>query len=168
MFALTLAIESSGKKTIMKKSLVAAVALASATAFTGASAAPATVPAAETQAAHTLRWRLTETASHDVGKTGFVGTDVIRSVRTGKILGYDSTSGRFFPKTNGARIQVAAAVKGGILVAVVHGRFTSNDVLFRGRVLSGTGKFVGAEGTVTARPAGGQGEKTLVVIHYQN
>ena len=151
----------------MKKSVVAAVALAGATAFTGASAAPATAPATEAQAAHTLRWRLTETASHNLGKNAFVGTDVIRSARTGNIVGYDSTTGKFFPEMNSARIQVAASVKGGILVAAVHGTFTSNDVVFHGRILRGTGKFAGAEGTVTATPTNtANGERVLVVIHY--
>lgn len=150
----------------MKKSVVAALALASATAFTGASAAPATPPTAETQAAHTLRWQLAETGSKQVAPNAYVGTDVIRSARTGKIVGYDSSTLRFFLKANRARIQLAAAVKGGILVYAVHSRITLDDVVFHGRVLRGTGKFAGAEGTVTATP--GENGKTLVVIHYQN
>ena len=149
----------------MKKSVLAAFALASATAFTGASAAPATVPAAESQAAHTLRWRLTETASHELVMNAVVGSDVIRSARTGELVGYDSTTLKFYPQTNSARVQVAAAVKGGILVYGVHGRFTSNDVVFHGRVLRGTGKFAGAQGTVAATPSA-DGKKVFVVIHY--
>jgi hypothetical protein len=149
----------------MKKAAVAAAALAGVTAFTGASVAPAATPSPGVKAAHTLRWMLTETGSHNVAKNGFVGTDVIRSVRTGKIVGYDSTTGVFFPKTHAARIQVAAAVNRGILVGQVHGRFTSNDVVLHGKILRGTGKFAGATGTVTAQPRGG-GQRTLLVIHY--
>lgn len=149
----------------MKKYVLAAAALAVVTAFTGASA-PATTLVADMQAAHTLKWRLTETAFHMAGPNAGTGTDVIRSARTGKIVGYDSTTFRFFPKRSLARVQFAAAVKGGILVGTAHGRFTSDDVVFHGRVIRGTGKFAGAEGTVTATPIG-DGTKTYVVIHYQ-
>jgi hypothetical protein len=150
----------------MKKAAVAAAALVGVTAFTGASVAPAATPSPAVKAAHTLRWMLTETASHNVAKNGFVGTDVIRSIRTGKIVGYDSTTGVFFPKTHAARIQVAASVNRGILVGQVHGRFTSNDVVFHGRILRGTGKFAGAEGTITAQPRGSNGQRTLVILHF--
>jgi hypothetical protein len=149
----------------MKKTALAAVALAGVAALSGASAAPAAAPVAQAKAAHTLKWKLTETASHNVGNHGFVGADTIRSVRTGKIVGYDSTTGVFFPATNSARIQVAASVQGGILVGQVHGAFTSNDVVFHGRILRGTGKFQGAHGTITAQPIG-NGNRTLVTIHY--
>jgi len=149
----------------MKKAAVAAAALVGVTAFTGASVAPAATPSSAGKATHTIRWMATETASHSLPKNSFVGTDVIRSVRTGKVVGYDCVTGVFFPTTNGARIQFAASVKGGILVGQVHGRFTSNDVVLHGRILRGTGKFAGATGTVTAQPRGG-GEKTLLVIHY--
>jgi hypothetical protein len=151
-------------ETQMKKAAVAAVALTGVSVLTGAAVAPAATHTSGVKAAHTLKWRLTETASHNVGKNGFVGTDVIRSIRTGKIVGYDSTTGVYHPRTNAARIQVAASVKGGILVGQVHGRFTP-DVVFHGRILKGTGKFAGAQGTITAQPVG-DGTKTLVTIHY--
>jgi hypothetical protein len=150
----------------MKKTALAAVALASVAALTSASAAPAAAPVAQTKAAHTLKWKLHETASHDVGKHGFVGADTIRSIKTGKIVGYDSTTGTYFPATNSARIQVAFSVQGGILVGQVHGAFTSNDVVFHGRVLKGTGKFQGAQGTIAARPGGSQDGTTFITIHY--
>jgi hypothetical protein len=150
----------------MKKAAVAAAALVGITAFSGASVAPAATPSPAGKATHTIRWMLTETASHNLPKNSFVGTDVIRSVRTGKVVGYDSTTGVFFPTTNGARIQFAASVKGGILVGQVHGRFTSNDVVLHGKILRGTGKFAGATGTITAQPRGNNGQRTLVVIHY--
>jgi hypothetical protein len=149
----------------MKKYALAGAALAGVTAFTGASAAPATAPVAELQAAQTLSWRLNESAHHSVGNNSIVGTDVIRSARTREIIGYDSFTLKFYPKTHVGRIQFAASVKGGILVAVVHGRFTSDHVVLHGRILRGTDTFTGAEGTVTATPIG-DGSKTQVVIHY--
>ncbi len=151
----------------MKKTALAAVALATVAALSGASAAPAAAPVAQAKAAHTLKWKLTETASHEVGNNRAVGADTIRSVRTGKIVGYDSTTAIFFDQSNSARIQVAFAVKGGILVGQVHGAFTSNDVVFHGRILRGTGKFQGAHGTITAQSIGG-GNRILVIIHYDS
>ena len=152
----------------MKKAVLASVALAGVMAFTGAAAAPAAAPAAdEAKAAHKLRWTLIETGSHDVGRSSFVGTDKIRSTRTGEIVGFDSISGRFFQRTNSARIQVAWSVKGGILVGVVRGTFDSNPVVFRGHILKGTGKFLGAEGSIVAKSRGsGDGERVLVRIQY--
>lgn len=148
----------------MKKYALAAAALAGVTAFTGASAAPATAPVAEDKAATVLRWRLIEKASHQLGQNTFSGIDTIRSVRTGNIVGHDSYTARFFPRTNRVRLQVAAAVKGGILVAAVHG--TPTQDVFQGRVIRGTGKFSGAEGTVIARPEG-QRNTVLVTIRLQ-
>jgi hypothetical protein len=135
-------------------------------AFTGATAAPAAAPVADdAKAAHTLRWRLTETAGHDVGKSSFVGTDRVRSVRTGNIVGYDSISGRYFSRTNSARIQAAWSVKGGIVVGQVRGKFDSNHAVFRGHILKGTGKFNGAQGTIVVKLRGREG-RALVRIEY--
>jgi hypothetical protein len=147
----------------MKKYALAAAALAGVTAFTGASAAPATAPVAEDKAVTVLRWRLIENASHQLGENAFAGSDTIRSVRTGKIVGYDSYTARFFPQTNKARFHVAAAVRGGILVAALHG--TPTQDVFNGRVIRGTGKFAGAEGTVVAKPEANN--RVLVTIRLQ-
>jgi hypothetical protein len=148
----------------MKKVVLAAVVLAAVTAFTGASAAPAAAPSDEARAGHTLRWKLKEIASHQLGRH-FVGADTIRSVRTGDIVGYDSITGKFFPRTSKARIDVAASLRGGILVARVRADFDSGDDVFRGPVLKGTGKFQGAEGTISAKPIG-DGSRTLITVHY--
>jgi len=149
----------------MRTLLLAAAAVAAVTALTGASAAPAAAPGADSREAHTLRWRLTEVASHDVGRTGFVGTDRIRSVRTGEVLGYSSYRGRFFPADNSARLDVAASVRGGVLVGRLRGVFDADGEVFRGAVLKGTGKFRGAEGTIVGRPVGESG-RILITVHY--
>jgi hypothetical protein len=145
----------------MNKSIVAAATLAGVTALTGASVAPAMTSTAGAKETHVLKWRLTETASHDFTNR-FVGTDVIRSARTGKIVGYDSTTGRVYPQRGRVVVQVAASLKGGILIGQVGGRFDT-DVVFHGRILKGTGKYRGAQGTMTARPSAG-GNKTFVRI----
>ena len=150
----------------MKRLVLAAVALTGLTAFAGAaSAAPTEAPGVEAKAVHTLRWKLAEIASHNVGGHDFAGADRIRSARTGEIVGYDSFTGRYFPRTNSARIDLAASVKGGILVGRVRGEFSSNDAVFRGRVLKGTGRFQGAEGTMVVTLVGNEG-RALVTIRY--
>ena len=150
----------------MKRLVLAAVALAGVTTFAGAaSAAPTETPVAEAKAVHTLKWKLGEIASHNVGGRDFAGADRIRSVRTGEVVGFDSITGRYFPRTNSARIDVAASVKGGILVGRVSGEFSSNNAVFTGRVLKGTGKFKGAEGTIVVRLVGDEG-RARVTIRY--
>jgi hypothetical protein len=149
----------------MKKLVLAAVALAGVTAFTGASAAPAAAPETDARAAHTVKWRLTEIASHNIGTTRFAGADRIRSVRTGETVGYSSYTGKVYPATNSARLDVAAAVAGGILVGRLRGTFDTGDEVFRGRVLKGTGKFQGAEGTIVGRPVGEMG-RILITVRY--
>jgi hypothetical protein len=154
----------------MKKTAPAAVALASVMALSGAAAAPAAAPAAPAAAAkatHTFKWKLHEIASHDLRNNVFVTADTIRSVKTGKIRGYDSVTGKFHPATNSARIQVAFSVRGGILVGQVHGVFSSNDAVFHGRIIRGTDKFQGVRGTITAKSIG-DGTRTLVTIHYHH
>ena len=148
----------------MNLTALTAALLASLTTFTG-SAAPATVPAAPTQRAHTVKWRLIEATEHSVGKNVRTGTDVVRSVGTGKIVGYDSYTFRSFPARSALRVQIAAAVKGGIVVYAVHGKYS--DDVYHGRILRGTGKFVGAKGKVTASRTGPHGSQALAVIRYQ-
>jgi len=155
----------------MKRSILAAVALVAVTAFAGTSAAPAAAPTgapgSHDRAVHVLRWKLNEIASHNVGRHGFVTADRIRSIRTGKIIGFDSVSGKFHPQTARARIDVAASLKGGILVARVHADFDSGDEVFYGPVLKGTGKYLGAKGTIKAKPIG-DGTRTLVTIRWHH
>jgi hypothetical protein len=150
----------------MKKSAVAAVALTGVTALAGASAAPGTtVSGSQATTAHTLRWKLIETAFHRVGTHGFVGTDKIRSRRTGKIVGYDSNTGSFSERTNSAKIQFAASVKGGVLIGQVHIDYSNPDPIGHGRVLKGTGKFARAQGTIIAKPIG-DSSSALIKITY--
>jgi hypothetical protein len=108
---------------------------------------------------HTLKFASITTASHSVGKTTFVGSDVDR--RKGKVIGYDSLSGKFNVHTHTATIDVAAAFKGGILY--VSGVSTETGD-FTGKVTGGTGKYKGAKGTVTGVQV--SNKKTNVVVKY--
>jgi hypothetical protein len=148
----------------MKRLVLAAVALTGLTAFAGAaSAAPTEAPGVEAKAVHTLRWKGVEIASHRVGGHYFAGADRLRSMRTGEIVGYDSFTGRYLPRTNSARIDLAASVKGGILVGRVIGEFSSNPIVFRGPVLKGTGRFQGADGQMVIRLVGTEGRARYTI-----
>ena len=83
-------------------------------------------------------------------KTGFVGTEVARS--HGKVIGYDSLSGRFFPKRNRVVIRVGVALRGGVIM----GRLSADapaedeDIRFTGPILGGAGFYHGISGRITA------------------
>ena len=149
----------------MKRLVLSAVALAGVAAFAGAaSAAPTAAPSTEAKGAvHTLRWKAVELQSRNVGGHAFAGADRLRSVRTGEVVGYDSFTGRYFPRTNSARIALAASVKGGILVGRVRGEFSSNPVVLRGPVLKGTGRFQGADGLMVVRLVGDEGRARYTI-----
>ena len=148
----------------MKRLVLPAVALAGVTAFAAAaSAAPTAAPSNEAKAVHTVRWKAVELQSRNVGGHDFAGADRLRSVRTGEIVGYDSFTGRYFPRTNSARIDLAASVKGGILVGRVTGEFSSNHAVLRGPVLKGTGRFLGADGRIVVRLVGTEGRARYTI-----
>jgi hypothetical protein len=107
---------------------------------------------------------LRETASHRVGKGAFTGTDTIRSRRSHEIIGYDSFTGKIYPRQEKAVLDVAMSFKGGVIVSrVTLDDFETNQ--FDGRILKGTGKYKGIEGTVTGRLT--NSTKTYVTLKYR-
>ena len=149
----------------MKKSAVAAAALVGASALTGSVVAPGSATTAAPQM-HTKRMVLHQTAAHSVGKFTFTGTDVVKS-RARKIIGYDAITGKFYPKKGKVVIDVAFALRGGIIVARVSHKGPAPDVIkFEGPILKGSGKFKGIEGTITARSPADNDEKTFVTLRY--
>src|ERR1700760_497496 len=78
-------------------------------AVTGATLAAA----APSAASHTLKFTSVQTAQRSVGKNRFVDSD--KDVANGKVLGYDVVDGGYHPKTHTITVDVAAALKGGIL-----------------------------------------------------
>ena len=133
-----------------------ATGLGVATTVDGASAA-AKAPTAK---AHHLKFVAISTAGHGVGPRSFVGTDVNR--HHGKVVGYDTISGKFNVQTHRAFIRVALSRKGGLLFAHVtlgdHGPFT-------GKVTGGRGRFSGATGTIRGFDVP-HSNKTFVRVRY--
>ncbi|MFC4783962.1 hypothetical protein ACT8ZV_05780 [Nocardioides sp. MAHUQ-72] len=101
------------------------------------------------------------TGEHDVGRT-FLGTDKVRSRSTGRVVGFDSFTGRLFPAQERAVVQVAVALKGGIVV--FRASVTGSSLRFNGPILRGTGSYRGIEGTVTGRAT--EGQRTFYTLHY--
>ena len=150
----------------MKRSAVAAAALVGASALTGSVVAPGSATTAAPQM-HTKRMVLHQTESHNVGRTSFIGADVDRS-RAGKIVGYDAITGKFYPTSGKVVIDVAFALKGGIIMARVssHGPGDNGVVRYQGPILKGSGKYKGIDGTITAHSPSENEAKTFVKLRY--
>ena len=128
------------------KAAVAAAALAAMAALSGAAAAPGV--ATEDRALHTKRLVLNQIAFKQLGPNSLVGADKVRSRATGDVIGYDSLTIRNNPAAETATVDVALALRGGLIV----GRVTVGaGNHFEGRILSGTGKYRGIDGTITGR-----------------
>jgi len=143
----------------MKKNLaLTAVAGLVATALTGASAVSA--PGAAKM--HTKRLVSTDIRSHSLGTNTFAGVAVDR--HAGRVVGYDTFTGHFYPRQERAIIWDTLSLKNGSISVVVHVK--GNATVFTGRILHGSGKYKGIDGTVTARPAPNNDEKTFITLTY--
>jgi hypothetical protein len=149
----------------MNKTAIAAAALAGATALTGASVSSSAAPSTEAKAAHVFKWSVRPLAEHQTGDNSFTQSEVVRSRRTHKIVGYDALRGRFYPAKDMVKIHVAFALKGGIIVARGHLDFNVTDA-FHGTVVSGTGKFKGITGTMTARDQANDSTFVTLRVNY--
>ena len=147
----------------MNKSAAAAAASAALVATTVLSGA-AVMPGAATEdrSPHTKRFVLHETGSHSVGERAFAGSDKIRSRHSHEVVGFDSTTGKYFPRMNKSVADLAFALKGGIIVGRLS--FDASDPHFAGRILKGTGNYKGIGGTIEGRLTNSR--KTFLTLHY--
>lgn len=143
----------------MKNLALTAVAGFAATALTAA----LVVPAVGDTKAHTLRLVSRDLANHDLGATTFAGAAVDR--HGGHIVGYDAFTGHFHPQQNRGDIWDSIALKNGTIGLVVHFK-GSTPTVYTGRILNGTGSYKGIDGTVTARPAPRNPDKTYITLNY--
>jgi hypothetical protein len=142
----------------MKKLALTAGAVLVATALTGAS----TVSAAGDPKVHTKRFIAHESAGHAPSQYTFVGVEVDR--HAGHIIGYNSFSGRFDPKTQDTALWLSFALKGGTIAGVIH--FPQPGSLTSGQIRNGTGKYKGIDGTITERPVPGHRANTRYTLTY--
>ena len=145
----------------IKRSAFASVAAVTALALIPGSGILAGSASGE-RAMQTKRFVASSTGEHDVGRT-FTGTDKVRSRATGRVVGFDSFTGRVFPAQQTARVQVAVALKGGIVV--FRASLTEPSTHFSGPIIRGTGKYNGIKGTVSGRTT--DGRRTFYSLHYR-
>jgi hypothetical protein len=136
----------------------AAVGAAAAALVAGAVAGATTTSASGAPQTRTVRFVAVETGSHRFPPTSFAGSDVER--HKGKVIGYDSFTGKFNLQTHVAHLRVAISWRGGQIF--LRGRQTEAGV-FTGTITGGTGKYQGASGTVTGHQDGPK--KTRLVAH---
>jgi hypothetical protein len=124
----------------------AAIGTAAAAAVAAVGGAVATVPASGAPVVHHRSFIAKQISEHQLGQRDFVASEVER--HNGNVIGTDALTGHFDFNAGTVRIYVAVAWKGGALI--IRGHATQNTP-FVGRIVRGTGKYAGAEGTVTTR-----------------
>jgi len=148
---------------VKKAAVAAAAALVTTSVLSGAAAVPGAATEERGDAVHTKRFVLHEISSKRIGKRTFAGSDKVRSRSSGEVVGFDSYTGKFYPRQQKVVLDVGMALKGGIIVGRVKVTdFESNR--FQGRILKGSGKYAGIEGTATGREA--PGGKTYLTLRY--
>jgi hypothetical protein len=70
--------------------------------------------------------------------------------RDGKVVGYESDTGRYEPKRGRTVIRVAIALKKGVIMGTVVGQSdqTGDKFYYRGPIQSGNGRFAGVTGRI--------------------
>lgn len=144
-----------------KAAWATATALITATALSGAAVSADSAAAQST--VHTTRLVLHQTGTHQLGRNSFGGTDRAMSRATGKVVGFDAITGTFNRKTHEAHIQVALAIKGGIIQG--HITLPENQQRFRGPITHGSGAYRGISGTISGRTV--SGTKTFVTLRWR-
>lgn len=138
----------------------AAIGAAATTLVAGASGAAATLPASGAPNVHVRTFIATQIGhEHRLGKATFVSSEVER--HNGNVIGTDSITGHFYFKKGIVKIQVAVAWKGGAFI--IRGHATQSSP-FVGRIVRASGKYTGAQGSVTTRDLGHH--KTAVKVTY--
>lgn len=132
--------------------VIASSALSGAALVGSADAAPVN---------RTLKFVAVTDREHRAGRFGFEATEIERN--QGRWVGYDVISGVFQPATNSAKIYVAVTRRGGILYGRLH---NTSESTYAGRITGGLGRFAHATGTISARNAPRNENRTYVTIHY--
>jgi len=151
---------------VKRVAAAAAAMVVGLTALSGAAATSGSAAAGDAKVQHHKKLVLRETASRDLSRRTFAGTDKVKSASSRELVGFDSYTGRFYPHKQKAVLQVAFALKGGIIIARVSATFTSDSPPpISGRILKGTGKYKGIDGTVTGRLT--DSDKVFITLHYR-
>jgi hypothetical protein len=138
------------------------VAVASAAALTTGFGVAGSIDASAATKVHTLKFVAISGPEINPTQTTFLSTDVEKS--HGKVVGFDTISGRFSFKTHHVRIFVALSRKDGLLYATLNGSGDSN--VLNGRVTGGAGVYKGATGRVHTHSPAQNSNRTYVTVRY--
>jgi hypothetical protein len=155
-------LSGTGRSMIVKftKRAIAIGVASAATVAAGLGVATTVDGASAATKVHHLKFVVDPIAQHNTGPRTFVATEANR--HHGKVVGYDTISGKFNLKTHRAFIRVALSRKGGLLFAQAN---VGESGHFTGKVTGGRGRFSGARGTLRGfSPL--HGNKTFVRIRY--
>jgi hypothetical protein len=126
------------------KRLIAIGVACAATVATGLGVATTVDGASASGKVHHLKFVAVSIAQHNTGPRTFVAAEVNR--HHGKVVGYDTFSGKFNVHTHKAFLRIALSRKGGLLF--MHVTVGESGGHFTGKVTGGRGRFSGATGTV--------------------
>lgn len=144
---------------------IAAVAAVTLTGLAGASASSdAAGRTAPERTQHVTRLLVQDVEAHPLGKNHPAGADRLRSVETHKIVGYESFSGVVNPETERLRFWLADALKGGVITSYFNLPLEGVGNTFSGRIVDGTGKYRGIEGTIHVRNS--ENGRTVYTLRY--
>lgn len=150
----------------MKKFATTAVAAAvMLTGLAGASTSSDAVgPTAAKRSQHVKRLLVQDVEAHPLSDNHPAGVDRLRSLRTHKIVGYESFSGVFNPKNDRLRFWLADALEGGLVVSYFDLNTEKTGNTFTGRITHGTGRYRGIEGTIHVRNS--DSGRTVYTLRY--
>ena len=150
----------------MKKFATTAVAAAvMLTGLAGSSTSTDAVgPTPASRSQHVTRLLVHSIEAHRLSDSHPAGVERLRSLATHKIVGYESFSGVFNPKSDQLRFWLADALKGGVIVSYFSLNTETTGNTFTGRITRGTGKYSGIEGTIHVRNS--DNGRTVYTLRY--
>ena len=151
-----------------KRAVVGAVAVLATTAGVAGAGALNASGAEEAAGWRTTRFVAQTISETDVGRYRIVGADKV--LKGGEVIGYNSYTGRYFPAQDRLVIRIGIALAGGVIMGRVNTDLPEEGeaVVFRGPILSGSGRYEGIRGRIVARiPAGDTEGRANVILRWR-
>jgi hypothetical protein len=121
-------------------------------------------PTASERSQHVKRVVSHPIESHPLSDNHPAGVERLRSLATHEIVGYESFSGVFDPKTDQLRFWLGTALKGGLIDSYFNVNTVTDVHHFTGRITHGSGRYRGIEGTIHVRIS--DSGRTVYTLRY--